>query len=100
MSTTDWWDCRLVGKYPQVKILTRLAGVLDYDRAVVVGEGKVLEDGAPNELLARPMGFFSALYRCDHDGDHDGCHDGNEDGGHDGDRRQEDAFISQAREEK
>ena len=82
--------------YPQVKILTRLAGVLDYDRAVVVGEGKVLEDGAPNELLARPMGFFSALYRCDHDG----CHDGNEDGGHDGDRRQEDAFISQAGEEK
>ena len=86
--------------------------MLDYDRAVVVGEGKVLEDGAPNELLARPMGFFSALYRCDHDGDHDGCHDGNEDGdhdgchdgnedgGHDGDRRQEDAFISQAREEK
>ena len=59
--------------------------MLDYDRAVVVGEGKVLEDGAPNELLARPMGFFSALYRCDHDGDHDGCHDGNEDGDHDGD---------------
>ena len=70
--------------------------MLDYDRAVVVGEGKVLGDGAPNELLARPMGFFSALYRCDHDG----CHDGNEDGVHDGDRRQEDAFISQAREEK
>ena len=37
--------------------------MLDYDRALIVGEGRVLEDGSPNELLARPMGFFSALYR-------------------------------------
>ena len=51
-------------------IMIRLAGVLDYDRALIVGEGRVLEDGSPNELLARPMGFFSALYRyLDHDGD-------------------------------
>lgn len=46
-----------------VKTTTRLAGVLEYDRALVVGEGRVLEDGPPKELLARPMGFFSALYR-------------------------------------
>ena len=45
-------------------MIIRLAGVLDYDRALVVGEGRVLEDGSPSELLARPMGFFSALYRC------------------------------------
>ena len=45
-------------------MIIRLAGVLDYDRALVVGEGRVLEDGSPKELLARPMGFFSALYRC------------------------------------
>ena len=53
-----------------VTIMTRLAGVLDYDRALIVGEGKVLEDGSPKELLARPMGFFSALYRY-HDRDRD-----------------------------
>ena len=53
-----------------VTIMPRLAGVLDFDRALIVGEGKVLEDGSPKELLARPMGFFSALYRYhDHDGD-------------------------------
>ena len=53
-----------------VTIMPRLAGVLDYDRALIVGEGKVLEDGSPKELLARPMGFFSALYRYhDRDGD-------------------------------
>ena len=51
-----------------VTVMTRLAGVLDYDRALIVGEGRVLEDGSPNELLARPMGFFSALYRY-HDDD-------------------------------
>ena len=59
---------RLAGHKPDkyqiiVKTITRLAAVLDYDRALVVGEGRVLEDGPPKELLARPMGFFSALYR-------------------------------------
>ena len=59
---------RLAGHKPDkyqivVKTTTRLAAVLDYDRALVVGEGRVLEDGPPKELLARPMGFFSALYR-------------------------------------
>ena len=56
---------RLVGRTSNimVKTTTRLAAVLDYDRALVVGEGRVLEDGPPKELLARPMGFFSALYR-------------------------------------
>ena len=61
-----------------VTIMTRLAGVLDYDRALIVGEGKVLEDGSPKELLARPMGFFSALYRYhDRDGDEEDDDDDN-----------------------
>ena len=32
-------------------------------RVLVMGEGRILEDGAPRDLLAKPMGFFSALYR-------------------------------------
>ena len=32
-------------------------------RVLVMGEGKVLEDGSPKELLKKPMGFFSALFR-------------------------------------
>ena len=35
----------------------------DHCRVLVMGEGRILEDGAPRDLLAKPMGFFSALYR-------------------------------------
>ena len=32
-------------------------------RVLVMGEGRILEDGCPRELLNKPMGFFSSLYR-------------------------------------
>ena len=32
-------------------------------RVLVMGEGRILEDGVPKELLKKPMGFFSSLYR-------------------------------------
>ena len=32
-------------------------------RVLVMGEGKIMEDGAPRELLKKPMGFFSSLFR-------------------------------------
>ena len=35
----------------------------DHCRVLVMGEGRILEDGSPRDLLAKPMGFFSALYR-------------------------------------
>jgi len=46
-----------------VTVTHRLGGILNYDRVLVVGEGRVLEDGPPGDLLSRPMGFFSALHR-------------------------------------
>ena len=46
-----------------ITVAHRLANVLQYDRVLVMGEGRILEDGAPRELLKKPMGFFSSLYR-------------------------------------
>ena len=46
-----------------VSIAHRLSNIVHYDRVVVMGEGKVLEDGNPGMLLKKPMGFFSALWR-------------------------------------
>ena len=42
----------------------RLANVVSYDRVLVMGDGRVLEDGEPRRLLKKPMGFFSALWRA------------------------------------
>jgi len=46
-----------------ITVAHRLTNILEYDRVLVIGEGKILEDGAPKELLKKPMGFFSALFR-------------------------------------
>jgi len=46
-----------------ITVAHRLNNILEYDRVLVMGEGKILEDGSPKELLKKPMGFFSALFR-------------------------------------
>ena len=41
----------------------RIATVVDYDRVLVVGDGKILEDGNPKELL-KTAGFFASLWKA------------------------------------
>ncbi len=47
-----------------VSVAHRLSSIVGYDRVVVMGDGRILEDGRPRELLRKPMGFFSALWRA------------------------------------
>ena len=49
-----------------VSVIHRLSNITSYDRILVVGDGRLLEDGNPAELLKKPMGFFSSLYRNSH----------------------------------
>ncbi len=46
-----------------INIMHRLTNVMEFDRVLVFGDGRLLEDGPPKELLQKPMGFFSALWR-------------------------------------
>jgi ATP-binding cassette subfamily C (CFTR/MRP) protein 10 len=54
--------------FPRCTLLViahRVETILDCDRIVVMAEGRVLESGAPAELLARPDGAFAALVARD-----------------------------------
>jgi ABC-type multidrug transport system fused ATPase/permease subunit len=44
-----------------VTVAHRIATVMDYDRVAVLGDGQLLEVGAPQELLAKPDGAFRAM---------------------------------------
>jgi ABC-type multidrug transport system fused ATPase/permease subunit len=44
-----------------IAIAHRLETVIDYDRILVVGDGKMLEYGSPVELLSNEDGHFSAM---------------------------------------
>ena len=46
-----------------ISVVHRLSNIMDYDRVLVIGDGRLLEDGKPQILLKKPMGFFSTLYR-------------------------------------
>ncbi len=39
----------------------RLDTVIDYDLILVIGRGKILEYGPPNELLLNPTGHFASM---------------------------------------
>ena len=54
---------RLLGDRTALIIAHRLATVLHADRVLVVHEGRIVEDGAPAELIARG-GRFAELYRA------------------------------------
>ena len=46
-----------------VTVTHRIATVVDYDRVLVVGDGKILEDGNPRQLL-KSVGFFASLWKA------------------------------------
>jgi len=47
-----------------ISVAHRITNLIGYDRVLVIGDGRILEDGRPTELLKKPMGFFSALWRA------------------------------------
>ncbi|CAD7949643.1 unnamed protein product [Amoebophrya sp. A120] len=49
--------------HTRLVIAHRIETIRDADRIVVLDHGKLVEAGAPKELLERPDGFFSKLYR-------------------------------------
>lgn len=46
-----------------IAVAHRLDTVIDYDKILVLGSGKVLEYGSPRELLERDSGHFSSMVR-------------------------------------
>ncbi len=53
---------RLVKGRTVIAIAHRLSSISNYDRIVVLERGRIVEDGAPRELLGRPHGAFNQLY--------------------------------------
>ncbi|KAL1500520.1 hypothetical protein AB1Y20_013176 [Prymnesium parvum] len=47
--------------YTVLTIAHRLGTVVDYDRLIVMGAGRILEEGAPSELLARDGGVLQSM---------------------------------------
>jgi ATP-binding cassette subfamily B protein len=53
---------RLVKGRTVIAIAHRLSSLSNYDRVVVLERGRIVEDGAPRDLLRRPNGTFNRLY--------------------------------------
>jgi ATP-binding cassette subfamily B protein len=53
---------RLVKGRTVIAIAHRLSSLSIYDRIVVLDRGRIVEDGAPRDLLRRPDGAFTRLY--------------------------------------
>jgi len=53
---------RLVKGRTVIAIAHRLSSLSNYDRIVVLERGRIVEDGAPRDLMRRPNGAFSQLY--------------------------------------
>lgn len=51
--------------YTVVSVSHHLDAVLDYDRMVVMDSGRVVEQGAPRELLKMEGSWFATLYNSD-----------------------------------
>ncbi|XP_055381997.1 ATP-binding cassette sub-family C member Sur isoform X2 [Condylostylus longicornis] len=47
-------------------IAHRLSTLMNYDRIIVLENGKIIEDGTPNELKAIPNGKFSSMLQSGH----------------------------------
>ena len=50
-------------KITLISVMHRLTNIMEYDNVIVIGDGRMLEEGKPLNLLKKPMGFFSSLYR-------------------------------------
>ncbi|KAM7354688.1 sulfonylurea receptor [Cochliomyia hominivorax] len=44
-----------------ITIAHRLSTIMDYDRVIVMDQGKIIEDGSPQELKQKPDSIFSTL---------------------------------------
>ena len=53
----------LAGGRTVLAVAHRLSTVVDFDRVVVLHEGRVVEDGPPRELLHRGQGHFARVWR-------------------------------------
>ncbi|GGE78273.1 ABC transporter ATP-binding protein [Sphingomonas prati] len=51
-----------------IAVAHRLSTIAAFDRVLVLEEGRVLEDGAPQDLLAQPDGLFRKLWQLQADG--------------------------------
>jgi ATP-binding cassette subfamily B protein len=51
-----------------IAVAHRLSTVANFDRILVIDNGRVVEDGAPQDLLARTDGHFRALWQLQADG--------------------------------
>ncbi|XP_063983768.1 ATP-binding cassette sub-family C member Sur-like isoform X2 [Diachasmimorpha longicaudata] len=47
-----------------ITIAHRVASLLSCDRIIVFDEGKIVEEGTPNELSTKPLGSFAAMLRA------------------------------------
>ena len=54
------------GKVTLIAIAHRLTTVLDADRIITLGDGRVLEEGNPKELMARPDSYLAKMHRVTH----------------------------------
>ena len=51
-----------------VTVTHRLANISHYDRVLVVGNAKIVEDGNPEDLLKKSIGFFASLWKASGEG--------------------------------
>jgi ATP-binding cassette subfamily C (CFTR/MRP) protein 1 len=68
-AATDTLVQRLIrSKFPHqtlIAVAHKLDTVLDFDKVVVMNQGRVVEYGAPHKLLGRQGSWFKALYEDD-----------------------------------
>ena len=63
-STTLFFKCRLRTAFSESTVITiahRIKTIIDSDQIIVLGDGLVLESGAPETLLADPLSAFSSI---------------------------------------
>jgi ATP-binding cassette subfamily B protein len=53
---------RLVRHRTVIAIAHRLSTLNSFDRIIVLDRGRILEDGSPRDLLARPKGIYNRMY--------------------------------------
>ena len=59
---------RLIKGKTVIAVAHRLSTLKNMDRIIVLNKGKIIEDGAPAELLQKPDGAFYHLYKLQSDG--------------------------------
>ena len=60
-ATIQWMTRKAFKNTAVLCIAHRLFTIIDYDRILVMDQGKVVEYGSADELLANPQGYFSGM---------------------------------------